>query len=127
VLVGDLWCERDAVGPKHHFLAQLLLAVNLGQQEFFPPLGAVRVAGPQLARQTITVPVEQQQWVIAGRLEMPVVGSVLLLAVDRDLSAVHVQHHPLLRIHRFRLGNQVPADRFQTGQVLLLRQRFRFE
>jgi hypothetical protein len=44
---------------------------------------------------TVSLPVEQQQRVIAGGLKMPVVGTVLLFSVDRDFCAVHIQHHSL--------------------------------
>jgi hypothetical protein len=33
--------------------------------------------------------------VIVGRLEVAVVGAVFLLAIDRDLGAVDIEHHSL--------------------------------
>jgi len=40
---------KGRIGPKNYLLAQRLLALNLGQQQFFPAVGAMDVAGPQLA------------------------------------------------------------------------------
>jgi hypothetical protein len=57
--------------------------------------------------------------VIAGGLEVTIVGTLLLLAVHRDLGAVHVQHYPMRRIDGFRFGDQVPIDRGQPGEILL--------
>ena len=101
----DFWLGEGSVGPKHHLLALLLLLLDFRQQEFFPVIGAVHVARSQLGRQTVTLAIEQQQRVITGGLEVPVVGTLLLLAVDRNLGRVHVQHHPLRGIHSFRPGD----------------------
>jgi hypothetical protein len=46
---------------QHHFLTQLLLSLNLEQQEFFPALSAMQVAGTQFCRQTIDVSLELKQ------------------------------------------------------------------
>ena len=46
-------------------------------------LGTVNIAGTELGSQTISVPVEQQQRVVTGRFEMPVVGALLLLLMGR--------------------------------------------
>src|ERR1017187_7576156 len=56
----------------------------------------MHVARTQLRRQTVALPVEQQQRVIAGRFVVFVVGALFLLAIHRDLCAIHVQHHALL-------------------------------
>ena len=61
-----------------------------------PSLGAVHVAGPKLGRQTIFLAIEQQQRVIAGRFEMPVLSAMLLLAVAGDQSKLF--HRPRTRI-----------------------------
>src|SRR5450759_575910 len=87
----------------------------------------MHVARTQLRSETVALAVEQQQRVIAGGLEVPVVGAVLLLPVHRDLCAVHVQHHALRRIDRFRPGNQLPVDRGQPGEILFLGQQLRLE
>src|ERR1035438_4401533 len=54
------------------------------------------VARPQLRRKTVALASEQQQRVIAGRFVVFVVGALFLLAIRRDLCAIHVQHHALL-------------------------------
>ena len=58
---------------------------------------------------------------------MAVVRALLLLAVDRDLGAVHVQHYALGRFESFRLGDQLAIDRGQTGKILPLSQQLRLE
>src|SRR5262249_23965035 len=73
------------VGPEGHFLAQPLLALNLGQQQFLPALCAVYVARPQLGGEALALAVEQQERMITNRLEVSVVGTLLLLAMDSDL------------------------------------------
>ena len=57
------------------------------------PAGAAHVAGPQLGRQTIAFPAEQGQQMIAGGLQVSVPSALLLLPVNRNLGAKHVQHH----------------------------------
>ena len=64
-------------------LAQRLLAFNLGQQQFFPAVSAVDVAGPQFGRDAVAFTVEQQQRMITSGLEVPVVGALLLLAIEK--------------------------------------------
>src|SRR5664280_3200162 len=98
----DFRLGKGGIGAKYHFLAEFLLALDLRQQQFCPVFRTMHVARSQLARQTVSFPVKQQQWVIAGRFKVAVVGAVLLLPVHRDLCAVHVQHHALRRIDRFR-------------------------
>jgi len=57
---------EGGLGAKDHFFAQRLLPLDLWQQQFFPIVGTVRVARPQLCRQTVTFPIEQQQRVMRG-------------------------------------------------------------
>jgi hypothetical protein len=91
----DLTFGKGRVGPHYRFFPALLLPLDLGQQSLFPIVGAVHVAGPQFDSQAVAFPIEQQERVIAGGLKMSVVGALLLVAIDRDLSAVDVQHDPL--------------------------------
>src|ERR1700730_7501991 len=70
--------SESRVGPKDYLLTQLLLPLDFRQQQFFPVLGTVDVAGPELGSQTVTLAIEQQQRVVAGRFEVAVVGAVLL-------------------------------------------------
>jgi hypothetical protein len=53
--------------------------------------------------------------------------ALLLLAINRDLSAVHVQHYPSRRIDGFGPADQLPIERGHTGEVVCLRQQFRLE
>jgi hypothetical protein len=48
-----------AKAAKDYLLAQLLLPLDLRQQQFFPVVRAMHVAGPQLGSQTIALTVEQ--------------------------------------------------------------------
>jgi len=59
---------KGRIGPEHHLLALRLKLVDLGQQQFFPALGAVDVAGPQLGREAVAFSIEQQQRMITGSL-----------------------------------------------------------
>ncbi len=111
------WIFSNApISPEHHFFAQLLLPLNLGKQQFFPVVGTVDVAGPQLHRQTVPIPLEEQKRVTAGGFEVAVVRAVLVPAVDRDLGRVHVQHHPSLKVN-FQ-GSRVTSD----GGLILVRE-----
>ena len=90
----DLRPGEGRVAAEGHLLALRLLPVDLGQQQFLPAVGTVDVARAQFRRQAVALVVEQQQRMIAGGLEVSVVGALLLAAVDRDFGAVHVQHYP---------------------------------
>jgi len=61
----DLRFGEGSIGAKDHFLALFLLPLDLWQEHVVPVLGAVDVARPQLRRQTVAIPIEQQQWMIA--------------------------------------------------------------
>ncbi len=88
----------------------------------------MHVARPQLRRQTVALPVEQQKRVITGGLKVAVIGAVLLLPVHRDLGRIHVQHHALRRIECFRPGDQLPVNRGQPGadEIILNSEARRF-
>ena len=85
------------------------------------------VAGPQLCRQTIALAVEQQQRVVTSRLEVAVVGALLLLAVHRNLGRVHVPHDPLRGIESFRPADEFAVDAVQAAEVLLVGQHLGLE
>jgi hypothetical protein len=57
------------------------------QQEFLLAVGAVDIAGTQLGGQTVAFAVEQQQRMITGGLEVAVVSTLLLPAMDPDFEA----------------------------------------
>ncbi len=59
--------------------------------------------------------------------EVPVVGALLLLPIDRNLGRVHVQHSSVRRTQRFCLADQFPVQSCQPGEVPLLSQQFRLE
>ena len=64
---------------------------------------------------------------MAGRLEVAVVRTVLLLAIHRNLGRVHVQHVPLGGIQNFCLADEFPVTAGQPGEVLLLSQYLGFK
>ncbi len=70
------------------------LPLDLRQQNLSPTFGAVHIAWPQLGCQTVALSIEQQQRVIAGGLEVPVVSALLLLSIHRDFGGIHVEHGP---------------------------------
>src|SRR5229473_7290703 len=76
----ELRLAKRCVAAEDHLLAQRLLPLNLGQQQFLPAVGAVDITGAQLGGQAVALAVEQQQRMIAGGLEVAVVGTLLLPA-----------------------------------------------
>ena len=48
---------------------------------------------------------------------MTIVGALLLLAVHRNLGAIHVQHYPMRGIYGLRFGDQISIDRGQPGEI----------
>ena len=90
----DLRLGKGGVAPEGHLFALRLLPLDLGQQQFLPVVGAVDIAGPQFGGQTVAFAAEQQQRMIAGGLEVAVVCTVFLAAINRDLCAVHIKHYP---------------------------------
>jgi hypothetical protein len=70
------------VGPEDYTHVQPLLALNLGQQPLRPAFRAVHIARLWLSRQTIDFTIEQQQRMVTGGGEVPVVAAPLLLAMD---------------------------------------------
>jgi hypothetical protein len=81
---------KGRIAAEDYLFAERLLAFNLGQQQqFLPAVGAMDVAGPQFGGQAVAFTIEQQQRMVTGRLEMAVVGALLLLAIDRDFSTLY--------------------------------------
>ncbi len=62
------------------------------------------VAGPQFGGEAVALTIEQQKRMVTGGPEMAVVGALLLLALDRDFSTVHIEHDA-----------PRPSDSFDTG------------
>ena len=58
---------------------------------------------------------------------MAVLGAVLLLAVNGNLGAVHIQHHALWRIQGLYLANEFAVDAGQPTEILFLGQHFGLE
>ena len=83
------------------------------------------VAGPELRRQTVAVPVEEQQGIVAGGCKVPVVGA--LLPLDRNVGRIQVQHRSIVPVDGFDLANQLLVDSHETREALLLRWHLRLE
>ena len=81
------------------------------------PNFSVSAVLPQLGGQTVAIAVEQQQRVIASRFETPVVSARLRLAIDQDLSAIHIRHYPLRQNHSFCPGDQIPVMASRPSKV----------
>ena len=71
--------------------------------------------------------VEQKQRVVADRLEVSVVGTAFLLAMDRTLGGVHVKDDAVRIVGGFGFCDQLAVHRHQPDQVLLAGQQFRLE
>ena len=106
----DLRLGEGRVGPEHNFFAHLLLPLNLRQEQVIPVVGAAAVAGPQLCSQTVALPIQQQQRVVAGRLEVAIVGALLLPAVHLYPGRVHAQYDPTLHIEGLGLADEFAVD-----------------
>ena len=92
VLSHSIYLPRDHrwfAGRGDSAIPQFLLALDFGQKHVLPILRTVHVVRSQPRRQTVTLAVKQEQGMIADRLKMPVVGTVLLFAIDRDFRRVH--------------------------------------
>ena len=59
------------------------------------------VVRPELGHHAVAFTIEQQQRMVTGGLEVAVVSTLLLYAVNRDLGAVHIQHDAPRRIDSF--------------------------
>ena len=57
----------------------------------------------------------------------PVISTLFLLSIDRALTSVHVQDHPMGGADPFHPGHQLPIEPPQTGRVLLPRQQVGLE
>jgi hypothetical protein len=88
---------KRRIGTDDHRLALRAVPVNDGKQDLVPPVRTVDVARPELGREAVALRVEDEEWVIADRLEMAVVCGLLLRPVYRALGAVDIQRHPLVR------------------------------
>jgi hypothetical protein len=67
-----------SIGSNHHFLPQFLLALDLRQKHFLSLLSTMHVAWWQLARQTVSFPIEQQQRGIAVGHKMRITPRIYL-------------------------------------------------
>ena len=64
---------------------------------------------------------------VTGGLKVPVVGALLLFAVDRNLGRIHIQHLSVRRTQHLCLADQFPVQPCQPREVLLFSQQLRLE
>jgi hypothetical protein len=101
--------------------------VARGPQQFLPAVGPRDIARAQLGRHAVARVVKQQPRMLAGGLEVAVVGALRLPPVDRHLGAVHLPHYPPPSIDGCPRGDQLPIERGQTCPVCCWRQQFGFQ
>jgi hypothetical protein len=75
-----------------------------GSSSSSQPSALWTLPGRSLAARQSPFAIEQQQRMIAGGFEVSVVGTLLVLTVNRDLCAVHIQHDAPRRIDSFDLA-----------------------
>jgi hypothetical protein len=86
------------------------------QQQFFPIVGAVNIAGPQLRFQTIPLAVEQQQRTIAGGLEVAAGGAYIAfyLCATREKSPDCIPSEVVSRGNRLAVPRDIVSlDRWK--------------
>ena len=71
--------------------------------------------------------IEHEQWVIAHAAEVAVVGAALLLAVDRALARIHVEHDEFGRTPPMHAVDPLPGEIGECCEVLRTREPFRLE
>ncbi len=103
------------------------VAVNDGKEHAVPPVRTVHVARPQLGREAVTLWIEDEERVIADRLEVTVVRRLLFRPVDRALGAVDIESHPPVRRSRRSVLDQCRVEASKSLVVPLLRQDVRLE
>lgn len=97
-------------------IRRLLRSLTLRQKQFFPTVGAVHVTGPRLRSQP-----PSRLNMVAGGLEVPVVGTLLLLAVNRNLVRIHLEQGPVRRTQRFCFADQFPVEPRQGDTIYIPR------
>ena len=85
------------------------------------------VARSQLGREAVPVVIEQKQWVIADRLEVPVVGTAFLLPMHRALAGIHVEYDAGGVAARLGRSDQVAVHGHQPDEVVFTGQQFGLE
>ena len=98
-----------------------------GVEDIPPAFGAVDVTVTQGAPFQHAKLVEQEVRVVAGAVEMPVLGSTFLIVVGRADRAVHVQHDVLQPVAVMKPVDPLPVQVDQSLPVLGQGQRLGFE
>ena len=88
----NLGIGKGGVSPKIDARDFVLVARYDGLQHRVPAIGAVNVAGAKGTAFQITELVEHEQWVIAGAGVIAVPDAILLRAMGRAHTRIHVEH-----------------------------------
>src|SRR5688500_6982152 len=92
-----------------------------------PTIGTMDVARSQRTPFDITELVEDEERVVAGAAEMPIIGAAFLFAVGRALARIHVEHDDLRRSPPAYFINPLTRQIDKSGEVLGSAQPFRLE
>ena len=114
------------------FSGQLTSALTLepvddGEEDLVPSVGTVHVARAELGGEAVALLVEDEQRMIADGFEVPIVGRLLLRAVDGTLGAVDVEGHAPCERPCGIVLHQVSVEPREALIVRLLGEDFRFE
>ena len=71
------------------------VAINDGKKDRVPPIRTVHIPRPELGGEAVAVLVEDEERMVADRLEVAIVGRLLLGAVDWALRAVDIEDHAM--------------------------------
>ena len=85
------------------------------------------IARPEFRREAVTLRVEDEERVIADRLEVAVVRGLLLGSVDRALGAVDIESHPPGRRSRRSVLDQSHVEASKALIVILIGEDVRLE
>jgi hypothetical protein len=118
---------EGGVGAECDALSLGLLAVDLGHEQFLPVVRAGDVPWVQLRDEAVAVVVEQKQRVVAHRLEVPVVGTAVLLTMHRALAGIQVEHRAVGSVPRLAMSDHIAVHGHQPDEVLLASQQLGLE
>jgi hypothetical protein len=121
------WEGKGRVGADDDGLPPGLGSLNEREEDLLPPVRTVDVARPERGGQAVAILIEGEERMVADRLEVAIVGRLLLRAVDRALGAVDLQDQPPRERAGCLVLHQVRIEARESLIVPLLREDFRFE
>jgi hypothetical protein len=88
---------KRRIRPNDDGLLPSLVARNDGEENLLPLVRTVDVARPERGGEAVAGLIEDEERMVADRLEVPVVGRLLLRAVHWTLRAVDIERHAAAR------------------------------